>query len=585
MTKIKAIGFDMDYTLAVYKSPQYEELALRLIAEELVKSGYPEEILNYQYDPGFCARGLLFDNIYGNLLKIDSHGNILVASHGLKMLRQQEIGKCYENKFVNKEDNKRYYIYNTLFNLPEVYLMACVVDLFDSLNIRKNNESPMYKGSVELDDNLIITYKQLQKDVRSATNNVHCGVNLKKATISEPKKYIVRDDNLPILLDRMKDDGKKLFLATNSEYWYTEGVMTYLFDVPSANGKSWRDFFDVSIVDSRKPLFFEEGTLLRQIDTKKGTIKLGRHIGGLTGGQVYSGGSSAEVTNLIGCKGKEIMYIGDHIFGDILKSKKTLGWKTFLVIPELADEIHVWHDKRRSIATLKELDAKLCDMFSELDSSSKADSIPDITQLQKTLRWVVHDMEMAYGKHGSLFRSGRRNTMFAGQVVRFADLYSSSFINLLHYPLSFNFMAETQLLPHESNINDSAQPLTNDVSLEKLTLSEVHMPDIEDVKKEYEKIQNENVRRVGQNATKVHVPDVKESPMTTRSDNVDFWKRKDVMTCSVTSNASLTGSRPATPDYITHYDDDYSSEEEGNGSGDTETIDTDNGDEVIHKIV
>merc|ERR1711931_202480 len=97
-------------------------------------------------------------------------------------------------------------------------------------------------GSVELDDNLIITYKQLQKDVRSATNNVHCGVNLKKATISEPKKYIVRDDNLPILLDRMKDDGKKLFLATNSEYWYTEGVMTYLFDVPSANGKSWRDF-------------------------------------------------------------------------------------------------------------------------------------------------------------------------------------------------------------------------------------------------------------------------------------------------------------------------------------------------------
>ena len=29
MNKIKAIGFDMDYTLAVYKSPQYEELGFK----------------------------------------------------------------------------------------------------------------------------------------------------------------------------------------------------------------------------------------------------------------------------------------------------------------------------------------------------------------------------------------------------------------------------------------------------------------------------------------------------------------------------------------------------------------------------
>ena len=32
-------------------------------------------------------------------------------------------------------------------------------------------------------------------------------------------------------------------------------------------------------------------------------------------------------------------------FGDILKSKKRQGWRTFLVIPELAQELHVWTDK------------------------------------------------------------------------------------------------------------------------------------------------------------------------------------------------------------------------------------------------
>lgn len=43
-------------------------------------------------------------------------------------------------------------------------------------------------------------------------------------------------------------------------------------------------------------------------------------------------------------RGKDILYIGDHIFGDILKSKKRQGGRTFLVIPEL-QELHVWTDK------------------------------------------------------------------------------------------------------------------------------------------------------------------------------------------------------------------------------------------------
>lgn len=56
-------------------------------------------------------------------------------------------------------------------------------------------------------------------------------------------------------------------------------------------------------------------------------------------------GSSDIVCDLLGAKGKDIVYIGDHIFGDILKSKKRQGWRTFLVIPELAQELHVWTDK------------------------------------------------------------------------------------------------------------------------------------------------------------------------------------------------------------------------------------------------
>lgn len=59
-----------------------------------------------------------------------------------------------------------------------------------------------------------------------------------------------------------------------------------------------------------------------------------------------SAGSSDIICDLLDIKGKEILYVGDHIFGDILKSKKRQGWKTFLVVPELTKELQVWEEKR-----------------------------------------------------------------------------------------------------------------------------------------------------------------------------------------------------------------------------------------------
>ena len=52
------------------------------------------------------------------------------------------------------------------------------------------------------------------------------------------------------------------------------------------------------------------------------------------------------IIDLLGMKGQDILYVGDHIFGDILKSKKRQGWKTFLVVPELSTELHIWREKR-----------------------------------------------------------------------------------------------------------------------------------------------------------------------------------------------------------------------------------------------
>ncbi|KAM6972271.1 cytosolic purine 5'-nucleotidase [Aplochiton taeniatus] len=448
MEKIKCFGFDMDYTLAVYKSPEYESLGFELTVERLVHIGYPQELLSFVYDPSFPTRGLVFDTMYGNLLKVDAYGNILVCVHGFNFLRGPETRELYPNKFIQRDDTERFYILNTLFNLPETYLFACLVDFFSNCDRYASCETGFKDGD------LFMSFKSMFQDVRDAVDWVHFKGTLKEKTVENLEKYVVRDAKLPLLLSRMNEVAK-VFLATNSDYQYTAKIMTYLFDFPhgpkhGTPHRPWQSYFDLILVDARKPLFFGEGTVLRQVDTTTGRLKIGTYTGPLQHGIVYSGGSSDIVCDLLGAKGKDIVYIGDHIFGDILKSKKRQGWRTFLVIPELAQELHVWTDKSSLFEELQGLDIFLAELYKHLDSSSN--ERPDISAIQRRVKKVTHDMDMCYGMMGSLFRSGSRQTLFASQVMRYADLYAASFINLLYYPFSYLFRAAHVLMPHESTV-------------------------------------------------------------------------------------------------------------------------------------
>uniref|UniRef100_A0A3P8WH01 5'-nucleotidase, cytosolic II, like 1 n=1 Tax=Cynoglossus semilaevis TaxID=244447 RepID=A0A3P8WH01_CYNSE len=306
---IKCYGFDMDYTLAIYKSPEYESMGFELIRDRMVSIGYPHEILRYTYDPSFPTRGLVVDTTYGNLLKVDSNGNILVCSHGFSFLKGEAHPLLEESRTISR--------------------------------------SLMPKQ--------LLTEKQ-----------------------------------------------------------------------------SWRSFFDLIVVDTRKPLFFGEGTVLRQVDTHTGKLRIGTYVGDLQNGTVYSGGSSDIVTDLLNVKGKDILYVGDHIFGDILKSKKRQGWKTFLVVPELTKELCVWEDKKSKRKYFYSLALFIY--------------CPDISTIQKRMRALTQKMDTAYGQMGSLLRSGARQTLFASQLMRYADLYSSTCSNLLHYPFNYLFLAPPVLV-------------------------------------------------------------------------------------------------------------------------------------------
>lgn len=85
-------------------------------------------------------------------------------------------------------------------------------------------------------------------------------------------------------------------------------------------------------------------------------------------------------------------------------------------------------------------------LFRNLDSSTKEK--PDISKLRASIRDVTHKMDLAYGMMGSLFRSGSRQTFFSSQVVRYADLYAATFLNLIYYPFSYMFRAPAMLVSY-----------------------------------------------------------------------------------------------------------------------------------------
>ncbi len=63
--------------------------------------------------------------------------------------------------------------------------------------------------------------------------------------------------------------------------------MGYLLN---SEDRQWRSYFDYVVVDSRKPLWFAEGTVFRQVNIETGALKIGTHSGPLRQDQVYAGG-------------------------------------------------------------------------------------------------------------------------------------------------------------------------------------------------------------------------------------------------------------------------------------------------------
>jgi HAD superfamily 5'-nucleotidase-like hydrolase len=348
MENVELIGFDMDYTLALYHQERLEQLSITLTLAKLVeKHGYPEDIRGLHYDPLWAIRGLMVDRQLGNVFKMDRHSHVGRCYHGFRKLSPAERKQLYRNEKINLSSD-RYEWIDTLFGLPEAVMYVTIVDWFDRTR----------PGQVD--------YDKLFGDIRLSIDEAHRDDTLKSVIRSEPEAFIIKDPDLAETLHKLRSSGKKLFLCTNSLYDYTDAVMSFLLDGARTPYPTWRNYFDVVVVGAAKPAFFQEQRPFVAVDPATGR-QLPGEVKQFSRDRVYLGGNVMTFEELTNIRGENVLYIGDHIYGDILRLRKQRTWRTALVIQELDREIAVSERLEAQIRDLDLLDRRHRNLESEID--------------------------------------------------------------------------------------------------------------------------------------------------------------------------------------------------------------------------
>jgi HAD superfamily 5'-nucleotidase-like hydrolase len=467
MSNIGWVGFDMDYTLAIYNQPEMDELSIKATIEKLVARGYPEFIRTMPYSTAFPVRGLLIDKRFGHVLKMNRYKFVTKGYHGFRELAKEELRALYHQKKI-RPATPRYHWIDTLYALSEAALYAALVEAMEQ------------RG-------LDIDYAKTFTDIRESIDEAHRDGTILEAVASDYPRFVNKDRELASTLHKLRSAGKKLFLLTNSRWSYTDKMMKYLIDGEMAEYPSWRHYFDVVIVAATKPAFFQEHRPLMERDgeeVRPAAFPLER-------GKVYEGGNLHDLEAGLSAAGDGILYVGDHIYGDILRSKKESAWRTAMIIQELDGEVQA-HDSCREDfvraeyledardrledelrfyhARFKELSRKIDQARMKAngtDPVSLSVSAPAeaerlrlkraIDRVRARLRHVDGELtaierrvdQRFHTFWGPLLKDENEQSSFGAQVEEYACLYTSRVTNFLLYSPQQYFRSPRDEMAHE----------------------------------------------------------------------------------------------------------------------------------------
>ena len=452
LRSIGAIGYDMDYTLVHYNVRAWEASAYAHVKRNLAAQGWP--VGDLAFDPELVIRGLVIDQQLGNVVKANRFGYVKRAAHGTRMLAFDEQRAAYARTRVDLSE-PRWVFLNTLFSLSEGCMYMQLVDLLDARRL------PGVMG-----------YGDLYRRVKTSLDTEHTSGELKAAIMAAPEEFVERDPDIALALLDQKHAGKKLMLITNSEWPYTRFMMSYAFDPYVPKGTTWRDLFDLVIVSANKPDFFSSGMPAFRVVDEDGLLRpAGNALGG---GKLYFGCNAALVERALGLSGEEILYVGDHPFGDVHVSKSVLRWRTALILRELEDEVGAelrFEDKRQHLVRrmaekerleLRQAQLRLAEirtahsygppngLSAERLEAEQARLRNELTALDEEIAPMARESsELVSGLWGLLLRTGNDKSLLARQLERYADIYLSRVANFLFVTPHLYLRSMRGSMPHD----------------------------------------------------------------------------------------------------------------------------------------
>lgn len=296
LATIDAVGFDLDHTLALYDDQAVNILAAEETTARLKIRGYfpaslPLEIMATE------ARGLSMDLRHGNILKIGADGRVRLARHGSNWLSDRDIEIHYD-AYHPADETATWHVHSP-FDTPTLWFF-----------------SALGPGIRTADDAAFAA--RLLRDIRSSLDESHVRGELKQHIARDMDRFVTPAGSLTDGLRHWKDDGKRLFVVTNSDRRFAAGVLDHVL------GAEWRKLFDVVVTDAGKPRFFAESPSPdRPGSERDGDVLL------------LDGGSASILETHLGVSAGRILYAGDNARADVIPARQR-GWKTVHVVAELA---------------------------------------------------------------------------------------------------------------------------------------------------------------------------------------------------------------------------------------------------------
>lgn len=386
ITKYDWIGFDMDHCLIRYKIPELSAMIHHHLASYLVeKKSYNHDVLfRIPYDHTYSQKGNILDWTTGDIIKLDKFGRVVKARHGMTgkdagwlspHLINERYG-CGQWRFYSELEkgvtrNKFFNAFLTYFDLPALFLCGLLVDMTDREQSWDLNWKEAHAHENQEQSKHLVKYNFF-KDLCSGFGFLFSPEGLASqqspyflAMVNDTKKYIFVRPSIKQWFHKLKINGIRLFLLTDSHVNYSELLMRFAF------GNEWRSFFDLIVFYAGKSRgffencddrssnvrsFFKAASVamiekkypVDNIDVKSSMLqphlraimnKHGQQIRALKNGNAYTEGNWIDFQKSIGSESR-VLYMGDSILSDvILPSKMTdRNWEIIPIVEEINND-------------------------------------------------------------------------------------------------------------------------------------------------------------------------------------------------------------------------------------------------------